>query len=1058
MTNTLWKRVLDTSPKSTSLLQAIEWATKRIASGFAAYMGPRFGEHPNNNSEPHKYWLFIDYDDATEHDSATGEPGDSLVNARGWIWKIANEAGLEYGRDYYLVFTGGGCAIVFSALTPIDNDWSNVFLTASKDWPGADRGIYKAAQPLRVPGAPHSQKGYFSWALTKEEAFTASWEDLRAARTIKPDISRMVIPSEEPSEAYISWLEKLQESHQAEKRKNRPYQAFPEEVQQEAAMAYAEALGLEYKLARRGVRLIECPLCGEKYHAFLGPTGRLRCYSSSCVADGDEGLPKEIWLKASGRELPNGWVPPALPDGMDPGAPPEDMIDELLEEAPDGFAPYPSRAKAEEAMKESICEMIRGTHDGEALVISATPGLGKTTISIHEVVEYAKDTGALIVWANHLRKESYTAFQALSPLLPNGSVIWAEGRHEELEDPEIPAAIRPATCRRWNRIKELLDAGYSIGEECKNCPFYSGADACRFARQRKLIYKKVKERRKAIKGGLKPKPLIIVTPTPTGLSLEDKYVDLLVIDEDPRGALVRRINIDKETLRNTERACVEAGWLDGVPLLQRLQEIMVSPGRPREKDDGWGGRFRLDILMTKWYKPDELRLACAKWVEDSIAIYDSHDKKKRLPSVFIKEFIGLLAFNDDPPGTAIGLYRSVGSKEWKLHLTDMRDAPKAKKIIILDAYADRSIYESLLRRPINFVRFDVRIPPGVRYCNIDVATSKSALMSETRREWLRDKTVKRILEGAGGKKALFIVHKEWEAYWTEEIKIALEDALVPPKEWKVAHFYALRGSNAYRDYDVVTLLGTPYADIDGLTPEAKALGVSKTALEEAASIHEMLQCIHRIRPIDTARPSLQAAKVIFVVSHLHPPLPGAVRIYAKPCNGSDSDEWLGSGWWIEPWGSIAAGGEESIKAAMIKVVKLLGAWTWSMSHWLLESPRTFARDIRCIELKRFDKLSRVGLWILRNALSPESNKDIALPLRNKAAYKDALGTAHNKRLRGKGWKRKLEDAILKIQAALPTEEESASAGDPPPITTRIMVWPKGPPSSPDPKGLPPPHS
>jgi len=180
-------------------------------------------------------------------------------------------------------------------------------------------------------------------------------------------------------------------------------------------------------------------------------------------------------------------------------------------------------------------------------------------------------------------------------------------------------------------------------------------------------------------------------------------------------------------------------------------------------------------------------------------------------------------------------------------------------MIILDATTPPEIYDKLTDKAVDYVSSDIY--PDV---NVYQLTTAKYCMStlDSRDEKNQYKTrnmlfhfVEGICRKHAGEKVLVVCRKKYEKLLKEYLSEERID------NFATNHYGGLRGSNEYMDYDVCVLMGGCYHNKTALERDSIVMGISKEELEELYQKNEMIQCLHRIRPI------LRGGKTWYILSN-----------------------------------------------------------------------------------------------------------------------------------------------------------------------------------------------
>jgi hypothetical protein len=163
-------------------------------------------------------------------------------------------------------------------------------------------------------------------------------------------------------------------------------------------------------------------------------------------------------------------------------------------------------------------------------------------------------------------------------------------------------------------------------------------------------------------------------------------------------------------------------------------------------------------------------------------------------------------------------------------------------IIILDATTPDDIYRNILEP------FGLRVKTIKPEVTVDShayqLTHNTYPMKYLKKEPVRNRLfeiTKNICKKHEDKEVFICIRKRFEKF--------LEDYLDGVENANIAHYGGIRGANVFEKADVAVLIGTPIPNPDIVTMKSRIMGVKKDSLFEMECNHEMLQTIHRIRPL-----------------------------------------------------------------------------------------------------------------------------------------------------------------------------------------------------------------
>lgn len=169
-----------------------------------------------------------------------------------------------------------------------------------------------------------------------------------------------------------------------------------------------------------------------------------------------------------------------------------------------------------------------------------------------------------------------------------------------------------------------------------------------------------------------------------------------------------------------------------------------------------------------------------------------------------------------------------------------------QKMIILDATTPEKLYEDIFEKfdkTIKVIEPEIIIEGHMRQLNTH-AYPMSVLRHKNVRKRLF-KITKDIAKVHEDKNVFVCIRKKF--------RNELEEYTIDSNNVIVAHYGGLRGINEYKNCDVAVLIGGPFPNPDTVKMKAYLMGVHEEYITRMELNEEMLQTIHRIRPISTTK-------------------------------------------------------------------------------------------------------------------------------------------------------------------------------------------------------------
>jgi hypothetical protein len=604
--------------------------------------------------------------------------------------------------------------------------------------------------------------------------------------------------------------------------------------------ALLDEAGLEYRersspRAGKVFALNECPYCHGHGKAYVTRTGKLRCFRTSCSAC--EGLPPEEWTKDFGLEL--------------------EFVSERTEtedfrEAQRGLL----EAEAANARLRMELSRIHHLEPGKALLVMATPGLGKTSCALWQVERFA---GNVIV-ATDTKERAKDLFEQYA----GHDARLIVGRGED-------------NCEKEEKIKIIGQKGYAPGMVfCPRCPFFpknaktSGRAPCGYYDQFGVN-----------------RPRVTFCTYEQALYLHEAgalEADLILLDEDPTRAFIHKIALQIPHLMFNDHSLPFPVRQFTALLRQALREASAI----EEKRAIYRGKLLSELLLIT---ASVMGVNIEKVMREvTNCLENVYDKPGRLAHLSTEELEGVppaylldlanallqeIAHTSGGVGEdwnsplSVHVFRGVATLYFYSRFTLTKETP----LVILDAYGREDYYKALLGREVETLTVNALIHAKV--IKVKLATSKRAF--KARHDALFRRLDEVILRYQA-QKILVYTHAALEAEVNAKYPFVATQ-----------HFWSGRGKDEFKDLDVVILFGTAEPDPQDLLDECRALHSDEDVPidpqphpdnhrhrkdERLQTLllmrreEEMEQAAHRLRPVWGEGNE----KTIIIMSHLD--LPG----------------------------------------------------------------------------------------------------------------------------------------------------------------------------------------
>lgn len=174
-------------------------------------------------------------------------------------------------------------------------------------------------------------------------------------------------------------------------------------------------------------------------------------------------------------------------------------------------------------------------------------------------------------------------------------------------------------------------------------------------------------------------------------------------------------------------------------------------------------------------------------------------------------------------------------------------------LMILDATTPANIYKKVLKKR----KVVVKEPVAIANSHLFQLTTHNYPMSYLRKEGIR----KRLFEIT---KNVCLKHSDEEVFICirKRFKNYLENYLEGIENANIAHYGGLRGANSFQEANVAVLIGTPIPNPDVTDVRARVMGVDRDDVFQMECNQEMLQTVHRIRPL------LKDESYVYILSNM----------------------------------------------------------------------------------------------------------------------------------------------------------------------------------------------
>ncbi|XPS88653.1 PolA2: predicted DNA polymerase I [Desulfosarcina variabilis str. Montpellier] len=539
-----------------------------------------------------------------------------------------------------------------------------------------------------------------------------------------------------------------------------------------------------------------CPMCGKttvNARAYP-PSYKLRCFNVKC--DPHDGVPLYRWAGIQS----NGYRPGSSKNGFDLAVP-----------------------NKYETLEDACSLVAQELNSSDNSIIVLTPGTGKTRTTLNEIQTMGQDRIVIYAAFNKaLQEEAFNTICALAGKRDGFHLIQS----------------REDTCQRSTELKDITRKGFSPSEIiCGNCPYRQ--TSCDYYNQRSEfgpgVYFVTIHMLQYLQSQIPTPDLIILDENvKAGLLLENVCSEIQIqsVLKVVKGTdqhlitdllnLFHRISINFVSSDSAEPKMIINGRKLTESTLQEATIIeLLAKGMNTTEEDIISRLTSLSNTLDNLSRTDLYRqgidLNAISWIKGLISpttlSYVLMDKEK--PTRFITKQITPLGY----PGTPIK---------------------------VLDATGDASALKSLVRRRLKTVKADV----AWNSKRVHIKKSINRVSMDHPQESYLVKLLTDMLVHTQAEKVMFITY---ECNESQIMKILNEIDLT--RTFMGFHFYGPRGINSFQECDAVLVIGLPYPNLNAAAQDACILFPDEKDSDkridwtEACMQWELVQCIHRIRPV-----------------------------------------------------------------------------------------------------------------------------------------------------------------------------------------------------------------
>ena len=541
-------------------------------------------------------------------------------------------------------------------------------------------------------------------------------------------------------------------------------------------------------------RGLPCPICGKTTaNAWASPPYyQLKCFNSNCEAQ--KAIPLYRWsgIKNDAANYQT------RKKGYDLSTPNENVT-------------------LTDARKLINTEL---TNSDNALIVM-TPGVGKTHIAVDIISKMGEDKVIIYAALNtDLQNEAHCKIRELAGHSNGFHLIQS----------------RDLNCKKITELKNVTNRGFSPSEIlCQSCD-HRESD-CEYYKQRE---------------GLGPGVYFITLHMLQ--YLEDKFPkpDLVILDENLKAGLLlvdsctdiqlkSLLKVVKGTDANLIKQFLHIIQKMSVKVVENKGREMIVNGRKLTDADE---TTIIDLLCKTTGRSEE------EIYTTLLSLKETLDKLPRRQMFLQGVDMSAIAWIKGLCESSKDILSYVHiSKKGEVSYNTKRITPlgyKDSPVKILDATGDASAIEPLIKRKLMTVRADVEWSSN----RIHIKKSLSRKELHYAKDADLEKLLTEMLSKTQAQKIMVITYKNHKDQVVRILK-----SIDSTRDFMGFHFFGPRGINRYQSCDAVLVIGLPYSNLDSAAQDACLLFPNKRDVEkrtdwaEANMNWELVQCIHRIRPI-----------------------------------------------------------------------------------------------------------------------------------------------------------------------------------------------------------------
>ena len=473
-------------------------------------------------------------------------------------------------------------------------------------------------------------------------------------------------------------------------------------------------------------------------------------------------------------------------------------------------------ARAE--IRAKMDEYLAMDHAAHMLLVALPPGSGKTTEAVRQAEQFAMQLRGRVLYAGP-RHELWTDLMRESTFPAAARDAW--WYHWQSHRAGDPDTGQGQTCRWARQFREWTERGHQGIQFCRK-PHVCGYDYI----NEQCVYHAQKERQQ---------PIVFVQHQDIVLGHPFlKHAQLLIGDENPQSAFLHDWRIPAHALIPSSIFPTDGHTVlldaDTLNLLRDLRDLVDRA--PQHVDGTAATAWQGEALLAMLGGPEHVHTVCdeallANELFQVPPLRGGPDAVDSVPYAHLRPLL-LHLRNEAAEALAGRAYVSrvritrAGLRLLLRRQPESSDRRLPDHIIWLDATANTDVYELMFDRKV------VPIAPRVQMAGRVYQVTASL----NNRDTMLGEDVPAV-DGKRGKNrsakradvSAQVAQIVSTHGYTRPAVVTYKDlkALFQARGYDTAHFYGLRGSNAFTSHDALIVVGTPQPTIEGLIDQAAML-------------------------------------------------------------------------------------------------------------------------------------------------------------------------------------------------------------------------------------------